>query len=89
MSGPDPQRVRTIALELAQVIARNPDAQEVNFDWMEPAREVRIHIDQERARLLGLSSDAVAGVLNTVITGTNVTQVRDGIYLVNVLVRAE
>jgi multidrug efflux pump subunit AcrB len=88
VSGPDPHKVRAIALDLAQIVARNPNTESVNFNWMEPAREVRIHIDQERARLLGLTSDAVAGVLNTVITGTSVTQVRDGIYLVNVLVRA-
>ena len=42
----------------------------VNFDWMEPARQVRINIDQDQARLLGLSSQALASVLNTVVTGT-------------------
>jgi multidrug efflux pump subunit AcrB len=60
----------------------------VNFDWIEPAREVRIRIDQDQARLLGLSSQALAEVLNTVMTGTPVTQVRDDIYLVNVVARA-
>ena len=60
----------------------------VNFDWIEPAREVRIKIDQDQARLLGLSSQALAEVLNTVMTGTPVTQVRDDIYLVNVVARA-
>ena len=60
----------------------------VNFDWIEPSREVRIRIDQDQARLLGLSSQALAEVLNTVMTGTPVTQVRDDIYLVNVIVRA-
>jgi len=49
---------------------------------------VRIRIDQDEARLLGLSSQTVAGVLNTVISGTSVTQVRDDIYLVDVIVRA-
>jgi multidrug efflux pump subunit AcrB len=88
VSGPDPQVVRSIALDLAQVVAGSPDAEKVNFDWIEPAREVRIRIDQDQVRLLGLSSDAVSGVLNTVITGTPVTQVRDDIYLVNVVARA-
>ena len=49
---------------------------------------VRIHIDQDQARLLGLSSQAIAAVMNSVVTGTPVTQVRDGIYLVEVLTRA-
>ena len=49
---------------------------------------MRIQIDQNEARLLGLSSQALAGVLNTVISGTAITQVRDDIYLVDVVVRA-
>ena len=49
---------------------------------------VRINIDQDQARLLGLSSQALAAVLNSVVTGTTVTQLRDGIYLVDVVARA-
>lgn len=88
VSGPDIDQVRDIALKLAQIIATNPQAQQVNFDWIGPARQLRIRVDQDEARLLGLSTQAVAGVLNTVISGTPVTQVRDDIYLVDVLVRA-
>ena len=54
------------------------------YDWMEPARMVRVKIDQDQARLLGLSSQALAAALNSVVTGTTVTQVRDDIYLVDV-----
>ena len=88
VSGPDPSVVRSIALDLAAAVAASPDTLRTNFDWVEPTREVRVRVDQDQARLLGLSSEAVAGVLNTVITGTPVTQVRDGIYLVNVVARA-
>jgi multidrug efflux pump subunit AcrB len=88
VSGPDLSEVREIAAKLAQVVARNPQAVNVNFDWMEPAREVRIRIDQDEARLLGLSSQALASVLNTVMSGASITQVRDDIYLVDVIVRA-
>ena len=55
---------------------------------MEPTRQVRIVIDQNEARLLGLSSQAIASALNTVLTGSAITQVRDDIYLVDVVVRA-
>jgi multidrug efflux pump subunit AcrB len=88
VSGPDVGQVREIALKLAQIIATNPKAEKVNFDWIEPARQVRIRVDQDEARLLGLSSQALASVLNTVISGTSVTQVRDDIYLVDVIARA-
>lgn len=88
VSGPDVGQVRETALKLAQIVAANPNVEKTNFDWIEPAREVRIRIDQDQARLLGLSSQALAGVLNTVMSGTSVTQVRDDIYLVDVIARA-
>ena len=61
----------------------------VNFDWVEPARVMRIQIDQDQARQLGLSSQDVSLALNAVVTGTTVTQVRDSIYLIDVVARAE
>ena len=88
VSGPDLNEVRDIAMQLAGVMAKNSTIRKVNFDWMEPARMVRIRIDQDQARLLGLSSQAIAAVLNSVVSGTQVTQVRDGIYLVDVIARA-
>jgi len=60
----------------------------VNFDWMEPARQLRVKVNQDQARQLGISSQALAGVLNAAVTGTTVTQVRDDIYMVNVVARA-
>jgi multidrug efflux pump subunit AcrB len=88
VSGPEIAQVREIALKLAQVVAKNTQVVHVNYDWFEPARQVRIQIDQNEARLLGLSSQALASVLNTVITGSAITQVRDDIYLVDVITRA-
>jgi multidrug efflux pump subunit AcrB len=88
VSGPDPTEVRAIALRVAQAMATDPATRRINFDWMEPARELRIDVDQDEARLLGLSSAAVASALNSAITGSTVTQVRDDIYLINVIARA-
>jgi multidrug efflux pump subunit AcrB len=88
VSGPDLNQVRDIAMQLAGVMAKYPGIRKVNFDWMEPARKVRIRVDQDQARLLGLSSQAVASVLNSVVSGSPVTQVRDGIYLIDVIARA-
>ncbi|CAH1672072.1 MULTISPECIES: efflux RND transporter permease subunit [unclassified Chelatococcus] len=89
VSGPDIAEVRSIAMKVAQVIAANPQAEQVNFDWIEPSRELRLRVDQDEARRLGLSSQALASALNAVVSGTVVTQVRDDIYLVDVVVRAQ
>ncbi|MBK5958820.1 ACR family transporter [Rhodoplanes elegans] len=88
ISGPDLAEVRAAAMLLASTIAGDTRVRQINFDWMEPARKVRIRVDQDQARLLGLSSEAIAGVLASVVSGNAVTQMRDGIYLVDVVVRA-
>jgi len=88
VTGPDKDEVSKIALGLAGVVGADPRTRHVNFDWMEPARQIRVHINQDEARQLGISSRALAGALNAAVTGTAVTQVRDGIYLVNVVARA-
>ena len=54
-----------------------------------PARVMRIRMDQDQARQLGLSSEDVAVALNDVVTGSTVTQVRDSIYLIDVVARSE
>lgn len=86
--GPDLGQVRDIAYKLANVMASEPTARLVNYDWIEPAREIRIRVNQDEARRLGLSTEAIGQVLNTMISGAPVTQVRDDIYLVDVVLRA-
>ena len=87
VTGPQIDTVRSIALDVANALA-GPGVHQVAYDWIEPSRQVRVVIDQEQARQLGLSSAAVSSVLNAAITGTTITQIRDDIYLVNVVARA-
>jgi multidrug efflux pump len=88
VSGPEPDQVRAIAFKVAQALESEPGARNLNYNWMEPARTVRIRVDQDEARLVGLSSEAVAQYLNSVVSGITATQMRTGIYLDDVLVRA-
>jgi multidrug efflux pump subunit AcrB len=88
VSGPDPDHVREIAFKVAQIMGEQASVQKVNYDWIEPARMVTIRVDQDQARLLGLSSRDLAQSINTVVTGATVTQMRDWIYLVDVVTRA-
>ena len=80
--------MRKIASSVAQVVSSVPIAENVHYNWMEPARTIRIRVDQDQVRLLGLSSQQLALSLNAVVSGVTATQVRSGIYLVDVLVRA-
>ena len=88
VSGPTVNEVRDIAFRLAEIVASDGRARRVNFDWIEPGRKIRVRIDQDQARLLGLSSESIAAKMNTVMSGAVVTQVRDGIYLIDVVMRA-
>ncbi|MBG0776749.1 MAG: efflux RND transporter permease subunit [Desulfovibrionaceae bacterium] len=89
VSGESPTTVREIANRVAQVMGASPDLQKVSFNWMEPTRRLRIRVDQDQARLLGLSSSDVATMLYAALSGITVTRVRDDIYLIDVVARAE
>ena len=86
--GPDKDEVRRHAQAFAQLLASDPRTRHVHYDWMEPARQVRLTVDQDEARRLGVSSRSLAAVLNASVAGSTVTQLRDDIYLVNVVARA-
>lgn len=88
VTGPDIATVRSTAVQVAQAIAGHPAVRTVNFDWMEPRRQFRIEVDQDQARLLGLGSESLAATLNAAVAGAVITQVRDEIYLVDVVARA-
>jgi multidrug efflux pump subunit AcrB len=77
ITGPDKDEVRRLALQFAEVLATDARTRHVHFDWMEPARQIRVHVDQDEARRLGVSSRTLAAVLNASVTGSTVTQLRD------------
>ncbi|HEY0352201.1 MAG TPA: efflux RND transporter permease subunit, partial [Enterovirga sp.] len=89
ISGPDVQVVRQQALDLANVVAANEHVGLPTFDWNEPGKVVRVDILQDKARQLGVTSQDVAFILNGIVGGTTITQIRDSIYLVDVVARAQ
>jgi multidrug efflux pump subunit AcrB len=89
VSGPDIQKVRALAQKVAAVVASDDNLAEPVYDWMEPARSLKVEVLQDKARQLGVSSQDIANAINSVVTGATVTQVRDDIYLINVIARAE
>ncbi|MGE0766628.1 MAG: efflux RND transporter permease subunit [Hyphomicrobiaceae bacterium] len=88
LSGPDPTRTKDLAHAFAQVLGANPSTRLINYDWNEPAKVVKVEVDQDRARALGLSSQQLSNTINAVLSGTRVTQLRDATYLVDIVARA-
>lgn len=88
ITGPDIPKLREIAQDFGNLLEDHPDLGGVTFDWMEPARVIRVDLLENRARQLGVTSQDVASILNSVVDGTPITQIRDDIYLVSVTARA-
>ena len=89
VSAPTTDEARHYADQVMDVLRGSGLVRNVNYDWAEKNKELRIVVDQDRVRQAGLSSEQLANALNRVISGSTVTQVRDSIYLVDLVVRAK
>jgi len=88
VSGKNIDLVRKYSIDLASVLDANPNVGETIFNWNEPGKVLRIDIAQDKARQFGLSSEDVAHVMNSIVSGAAVSQVKDNIYLINIVGRA-
>ncbi|HEX2134962.1 MAG TPA: efflux RND transporter permease subunit [Microvirga sp.] len=88
VSGPEATKARELAHSFAQVLGANANIRNINYDWNEPAKVVKVEVDQDRARALGITSQQLANSINAVLSGTKVTQLRDSTYLIDIVARA-
>jgi multidrug efflux pump len=86
--GPDKAQVREIAYRVRDAVRQSPLVRDTQLDWNEQVRSVQVHVDQDKARLLGLSTADVQGLVQTALDGSPATQIRRGEELVDVVVRA-
>ena len=86
--GPDTQKVREIAREVQAVMASSPKLRDVQFDWNDPVRALRVDIDQDKARALGLAPADIGFVTQTVMQGATMSQLREHEDLVDIVARA-
>ena len=87
VTGPDHTQVRRLAGEVADVMRATPEVGNVHDDWLEPVPSVKLEIDQDRARALGVTSQSVRRALQTMLSGFQVGEFRDGDETVKVLLR--
>ncbi|MFN2049058.1 efflux RND transporter permease subunit [Pantoea agglomerans] len=88
ITGPDNARVRQAADRLAALIARSSLTREVNLTAGEPERVMTLAVNQTAARAAGLSSETIATALNTLMSGSVVTTLRDRNRLIDVVLRS-
>ena len=86
--GLDPLKVREIAQQVRQVMAADPKIIDPHLNWGEQEKSIRLEVDQDRARALGLTPQDVAQTMQTMLSGYTVTQYREGIETIDVVARA-
>ncbi|NHC08342.1 efflux RND transporter permease subunit [Azonexus fungiphilus] len=88
VSGEDPETLRQAADEVAALMRSDARLANVNFDWHELSKSIAVEIDQDKARLLGVSSQDIAGLLGMSLQGYTVSSLREGSKSIDIVLRA-
>ncbi len=88
VTGEDPARLKAIAASVAERVRANPHTLDVNLDWGDKVLAMRVEVDQEKARALGVSSAGVSRALGTMVSGAPIGQYREQDRLIDVVLRA-
>ena len=87
VSGEHIDQVRAIARRVAEQVRANPHTTNVNLDWDEPSKVVRLEVDQDRARVLGIDSAQLARFLGAQLSGYSASTYREGNQLIGIMLR--
>ena len=85
--GADLTQVRQIADQVKDVLRADERMLGVNDNWNEPVKALRLEVDQDKARALGVTSQSIAQASRTVLSGSTVGQYREGDKLVDIVLR--
>ena len=86
--GPDPLELRRIAARVRTAMAASPHLRNISDNWGAMGKQVTVSVDQDKARLLGITSADVASTLQTLQQGAAITDYREGTDLIPVIARA-
>ena len=85
--GPDAAKVRIYADEVKAIMRQNPNLRGINDNWNESVKVLRLDVDQDKARALGVSSQVIATAARTINSGTTIGQYRENDKLVDIVLR--
>ena len=86
--GPDTKKVREIAYRVRDVMRQNDQVVDPHLDWNEQSPYLKLVVDQDRVRALGMTPQDISKSLSMLISGVPITTVRDGVEKVEVVARA-
>jgi multidrug efflux pump len=85
--GPDARQLRGWADEAKNIMRAHPSMRGVNDNWNESVKVLRLDIDQDKARALGVTSQTIAQASRTILSGSTVGQYREGDKLIDIVLR--
>jgi len=87
IEGEDPARVRLLADRVKELVRANESTRGVNDNWNENVKQLRLVVDQEKARALGVSTQLIARAAQTILSGSVIGQYREGDELIDIVLR--
>jgi multidrug efflux pump subunit AcrB len=87
VQGTDVATVRSVADQVKDLVRANANTVGVNDNWNEQVKSLKLTLDQDKARALGVSSQALAKAAQTILSGTTVAQFREGNELIDIVLR--
>jgi multidrug efflux pump subunit AcrB len=87
VTGTEVEKVRAIADQVKDIMRANPNTLGVNDNWNESIKVLRLDLDQDKMRALGVTSQTVMRAANTILSGTTIGQFREGIKLIDIQIR--
>lgn len=87
VTGEDPNKVREIAQQMEPIMAQHPKVKNVNLNWNEKSKVMHLEVDQDKARRLGVSSQALAMALQTQLSGAPLSEYRETDRTISMLFR--
>jgi multidrug efflux pump len=85
--GPQASEVRRYADEVKAIMRGNPNLRGINDNWNESVKAMRLEVDQDKARSLGVTSQGIAQAARTINTGATIGQYREGDKLIDIVLR--
>jgi multidrug efflux pump len=86
--GDDVTTLRHLAEEAKTLMRAHPDMRGVNDNWNESVKAIRLSVDQDKARALGVTTQSIAQASRILTSGTTVGQYREGDRLIDIDLRS-
>lgn len=87
VAGNDIEKIRAVSHQIADLMRANNHLTNVQLNWEEPSKVIKVTVDQAKARLLGISSTDIANVLNAAISELYITEFREGNERIDLVAR--